>query len=121
MAVAFSDDLDLFWGGAGRRGNTKGRISSIGVWGRNIPQSEVRAIALTNEYRFEYALGQMLAYYDLEECEGTYISDTLDAHGYRDAEGAASVVLPVINGPTWHRDALSDVLSTPGWHPWRLS
>lgn len=92
-------------------GNLKGRLASLMLWGREVPQAELELIGHGGyrQYHFNPYTAELIGYWNIEEERGQYLLDTLDIDNF-DRRGR---LFPSFDPPVWVRDNPI----TPGWHP----
>jgi hypothetical protein len=59
-------------------------------------------MALSTTYTLSYQSAQLLAFFDLEDCAGQFVFDTLRGDRFYDTYALALPLPPF--GPTWHKD-----------------
>eukprot|EP00854_Cymbomonas_tetramitiformis_P006035 gene6035-7252_t len=103
-AVPFSDDLNIMSKtNTGDEtyfsGNLKGRLASLMLWGREVPQAELELIGHGgyHQYHFNPYTAALIGYWNIEEERGQYLLDTLDIDNF-DHRGR---LFPSFEPPVW--------------------
>jgi hypothetical protein len=98
-------------------GALKGKLHSVGMWGRDIPLAEVAEMARSRTYVYSHYAAASLAYYNLEEGAGPTLCDMWDPQceqrGYIFPLGESSW----IKNP-WYLPTSDPIAGDSlGWHP----
>lgn len=76
-------------------------------------------MARSSAYVFRFTGSGLLAAFDLEECQGNRLMDSLTASS--DAALVYALALPFEGGPEWSTEDPGNSKSQVGWHPFELA